>query len=182
MQPIFLPSTSPIFMQSLKQKVIKVKRNGSFISRDKHWIFLFNVFSFEGQILSSSQPCTEACANLGKRNRWGSIFCWVDFSPCQSDHQSAAQRLALPQGREWCEWGNEQGWVCFLHLNSLQNYSINSSSVKQSDADLLCNMLQDPPNFPQQYFIIGIIYCLGRQQVWPPSQKLKRNHTEFDYH
>lgn len=35
-QPIFLPSTSPIFMQSLKQKVMKVKRNDVYPLIAKH--------------------------------------------------------------------------------------------------------------------------------------------------
>lgn len=38
-QPIFLPSTSPIFMQSLKQKVMKVKRNHFYPLSEAHPIF-----------------------------------------------------------------------------------------------------------------------------------------------
>ena len=195
-QPIFLPSTSPIFMQSLKQKVMKFKRNDIYPLTVKHtsenrriwlgkliemmqpkgiWVnsrprcvkdftspFLGHRTSqssrksmfFSGSVTdllgdcwrsfgffipcaeimpaeasmaarrgsptplllsgTHSQSCTAACTNLRKGYRLGSIFCWVSFSPCQSDHHSAAQTLVLAQRRGWCEWGNEQGWVCFL--------------------------------------------------------------------
>lgn len=61
-----------------------------------------------------SQSCLLPVQTSRRDSRLGSIFCWVSFSPRQSDHQSAAQTLVLAQGRGWCEWGNAQGWVCFL--------------------------------------------------------------------
>lgn len=173
-QPIFLPSTSPIFMQSLKQKVMTVKKNDIYplivkhTSENRHiwlgertetiqpkgvwvnswprWVrdfmtpflghripqssrksmfffwlcrrlarCLLEIICFPHTLCSNHASRSQhGCQKRQPQDRLGSIFCWVSFSPCQSDHHSAARTLVLAQGRGWCEWGNEQGWVCFL--------------------------------------------------------------------
>ena len=101
-----------------------------------------------------SQPCIAVCTNLRKGYRSGSIFCWVSFSPCQSDHQSAAQTLVLAykegDGNEGMSRDESAFFRDSVHLNWSWNYSISSSSAeKQNDTDLLCKMLQDLSDFPQ---------------------------------
>lgn len=88
-------------------------------------------------LLSSthSQFCPAACSKLGSRYGLGSIFCWVNFSSCQSDHHTTEWMLEFAEGRVWYEGRNEQGWVWFLlnevvHLKQSWNYSISLSSGK----------------------------------------------------
>lgn len=117
-----------------------------------------------------SQSCTAACTNLRKRYRLG-----LSSARLVLAHVS---QITKAQHKHLC-WHKEEGDVhdgmsrdesAFfrdsVHLSWPWNYSINSSSVKkQNETDLLCKMLQDPPNFSQYHFIISIIYCLGRQRI-----------------